>query len=662
MVYFRAAFLTVVVNLVFLVGASLAEKAPDRIVLILDASGSMWGQIKGEPKITIAKDTIREMLEDWDSSVELGLTTYGHRRKGDCSDIEKIIPVGPVDAKRVTRALSNINPKGKTPLSASVKQAAEELRFTEERATVILVSDGLETCDQDPCALARELEQKGVEFTTHVIGFDLGKTEETAQLRCLAEETGGRYLEAADAASLKSSINEAINEVAKARPGVTLVAVHTPGGEPIENVYWEVFAEASSDLKKPQRVASGRGATPTYNLDPGNYQVKVRSVRGKARADTTITVAAETNSREEVVLAEEGIINLKAVTEAGGDPVERVYWKVFSLVPEGSMEKPQVITQGGGDTPKYTLLPGEYDVTVKVSAGQAEGKKRVTVVAGKLVEEEVLIPVEGIVTLKAVNEPNGPAVQQVYWNVYKWQAPDSMEKPTRVKSGGPATPELRLLPGKYVAHVRSNRGKAKAKKEFKVVGGKNITEEVILPAEGVVELVAVNKPGGKLVDRVYWEVKTKVAPDSMEKPEVLVQGGGSKRDVQLLPGTYLVSVRSIPGQAKVEQEIEVVAKKRQRVEILLPEEGRIKLVAVNEPGGKPVAGVYWQLFPRTSPDAMQAPKAIHSGGGPQPEYQALPGLYLAKVKLPKSKGVLEKEVEVVAGKVSKAELVVTDEG
>jgi Ca-activated chloride channel family protein len=89
-------------------------------------------------------------------------------------------------------AVDGISPKGKTPLSESVRRAAAELKYTEEKATVILVSDGEETCNLDPCKVGEELEKQGVDFTAHVIGFSLVKQVQQDQLRCLAEKTGGR--------------------------------------------------------------------------------------------------------------------------------------------------------------------------------------------------------------------------------------------------------------------------------------------------------------------------------------------------------------------------------------------------------------------------------------------------------------------------------------
>ncbi len=189
----------------------LAAAGPSaRVVLVLDASGSMWGQIEGRSKIEIARQVIRELLEDWDPDVHLGLVVYGHRREGDCADIESLIPPGAVDPARVVAAVEAVNPKGKTPLSDAVIRAAQELRYEQEKATVILVSDGKETCDRDPCQVARELEEAGVDFTAYVIGFDVAEEDALAQLRCLAETTGGEFTSARDAGSLRAALGRAV--------------------------------------------------------------------------------------------------------------------------------------------------------------------------------------------------------------------------------------------------------------------------------------------------------------------------------------------------------------------------------------------------------------------------------------------------------------------
>ena len=95
--------------------AHAAEQS--KVMLVLDASGSMWGQIKGTSKIVIARRAIKDLLGKWDKNIQLGLSAYGHRRKGDCSDIQTIYPVGPARPDAIMKVVNSLKPKGKTPPS-----------------------------------------------------------------------------------------------------------------------------------------------------------------------------------------------------------------------------------------------------------------------------------------------------------------------------------------------------------------------------------------------------------------------------------------------------------------------------------------------------------------------------------------------------------------
>ena len=213
--YLSLAILAVLFPILMLAKAT-AVQAAERAIVVFDGSGSMWGQIRGKTKIEIAREVMKQSLPGWaERDVDMGLIAYGHRQKGACGDIEVLIPPKPLDVDQFSAALDSVSPKGKTPLTAAVRMAAEELRFTEEKATVILLSDGLETCDLDPCAVSRELEGLGVDFTAHVIGFDVAEPEERAQLSCIAENTGGLFVTASNAEELST----AFEQVAALKPG-----------------------------------------------------------------------------------------------------------------------------------------------------------------------------------------------------------------------------------------------------------------------------------------------------------------------------------------------------------------------------------------------------------------------------------------------------------
>jgi hypothetical protein len=182
------------------------------LMIVLDGSGSMWGQIDGRTKIEIARETLSQVLEETTTEMNIGMIAYGHRERGACGDIELLVPVTPAtqSVSQIISAASNLQPKGKTPLSDAVRMAAETMRYTENAATIVLVTDGIETCNADPCALASELEAAGIDFTAHVVGFGLS-ADEGQQVQCLADITGGAYFSASDAGGLQDALTRALN-------------------------------------------------------------------------------------------------------------------------------------------------------------------------------------------------------------------------------------------------------------------------------------------------------------------------------------------------------------------------------------------------------------------------------------------------------------------
>ena len=276
---------------------AIADDASERAILVLDASGSMWGQVEGTPKITIAREVIGGLLADWNPKVALGVTAYGHREKGNCADIETLVPVGKVDGDQVISAIGALNPKGKTPLTDAVRQAAETLKYTEERATVLLVSDGKETCNADPCAAAAELEANGIDFTVHVVGFDLTE-EEKDQLQCIADNTGGKFLSADNAPELHAAMATTVQLVAEPEPqpepegptGMKLTAVLAEGGEPVKALF--DIKTAEQDPKGKHKLVEREHSRPNkpafFELSPGFYVVT--ATYGKAERSVEIAV------------------------------------------------------------------------------------------------------------------------------------------------------------------------------------------------------------------------------------------------------------------------------------------------------------------------------------------------------------------------------------
>lgn len=182
------------------------------IEIILDASGSMLASINDTPKIDIAHASLDSLVQHLPDNTNIALRTYGHRRTADCSDLELVAPMAPLDRAAFMEKVHSVRPQNlaRTPMEASIRQAAVDLQSIQNETLLILVSDGDETCDGDPAKAAADLRVSNPNVRLSVIGFDVGNSEWQQRLRAIAEEGGGSYFDAADATQLAAALQDAV--------------------------------------------------------------------------------------------------------------------------------------------------------------------------------------------------------------------------------------------------------------------------------------------------------------------------------------------------------------------------------------------------------------------------------------------------------------------
>ncbi len=188
-----------------------------RYYVILDASGSMTAEMDGKTKWQIAKDAVARLVEDLPDTSEVALRVYGHRKlaieDGASDDTALEIPLRRIMKKDFLTRLESLRPRGKTPLARSILEAKRDLggAAASDPVTVILLTDGGEDTlpRQDPVRAAAALgELKGIRF--HVIGFDIGREDWSAQLEAIAERGQGWYWPASKAESLHAELRAAV--------------------------------------------------------------------------------------------------------------------------------------------------------------------------------------------------------------------------------------------------------------------------------------------------------------------------------------------------------------------------------------------------------------------------------------------------------------------
>ena len=548
--------------------APAADK--ESVIMVLDGSGSMWGQIDGKAKIEIARGVIGGLLEDWDENIHLGLVAYGHRTKGSCTDIETLVNVGPVNGDALMTKVNAINPVGKTPISASVKQAADALKYTEEKATVILVSDGLETCEADPCALATELESKGVDFTAHVIGFDVAE-EEQASLSCLAENTGGKFISAQNAGELTTAMAETVQAVKEPEPapepepvkeaagpqGVQLRAKLCETCDVLdEGLFWRIY-DAKKDMDgSREEVNRSAKEAPFIDLVAGDYYVEAAYGKTQFGEEFSIT-AGETTTVELILNA--GHVRVNATATDGGEALDdamfyRVYKSAKNL--DGSREEVDV---SGRNVALFKLPAGDY--VVRGRHGKAIVEAPVTVSAGELTEQTLNMNVGYLKATTVFSEGGSPVDKGAFYRVFEAKTNLAGDR-KEIDVSGNQQPLFRLPAGEYVLFVK--HGAATAEKPVTVSAG-SLAEEQLLLSAGRIRATAVLESGGGAIEKgVFWRVYRGEADLEGKRQEVDVSGG-AEPIFTLAAGDYVLSARY--GKQTTEAEFSIAAGEEKVVEV-----------------------------------------------------------------------------------------------
>ncbi|MCZ6680973.1 MAG: VWA domain-containing protein [Candidatus Poribacteria bacterium] len=185
---------------------SLNERA---VEIVVDASRSMWGQIDGKAKMTVAKEILRDASFWLPDDLNLALRAYGsttRSKDNNCTDSAMLVPFGTESRAPIREAIAGLKPLGQTPIAYALNQAAADFAELESERTFVLVTDCIESCGGDPVAAARELREQGIMI--HLIGFGLNNSadEDASSLQAIADASGGIFLTANSAEELRSAL------------------------------------------------------------------------------------------------------------------------------------------------------------------------------------------------------------------------------------------------------------------------------------------------------------------------------------------------------------------------------------------------------------------------------------------------------------------------
>jgi Ca-activated chloride channel homolog len=165
-------------------------------------------------KIDIARTAMGDLVQNLPESSNVALRTYGRQRPDDCSDIELVTPLTPLNRGDLAAQIAAIEPinLSRTPIGSSLAQIPDDLVGATGETLVVLMSDGEENCEGDPVAVARQLHADRPNLRINVVGFNIAP-ELRDRLVAVASAGGGSYFDANDVTQLSAALREAIKPI-----------------------------------------------------------------------------------------------------------------------------------------------------------------------------------------------------------------------------------------------------------------------------------------------------------------------------------------------------------------------------------------------------------------------------------------------------------------
>ena len=357
--YFTRLLLSCVLILATCVPSYAQQVKPlTRIEFVFDASFSMFGQWQNGMKMDMAKKMLTEFLDSIQKvdnpNLELAFRCYGHqvplRPERSCTDTKLEVPFGKNNAVAIKNKLKQLVPKGTTPIAYTLEQCGGDFPVTSSpnvRNIIILITDGIEECDGDPCAVSLALQKKGIILKPFVIGIGLDQSYINS-FGCI-----GKFYDASSETSFKNILNIVISQ---ALNNTTVqVNLNDQIGRPTETDVNMTFYDEQTGIIRYNYVhtINNKGVPDTLTIDPiGTYKMVVHTIPPVEKKGIELTPGKHNTIG---VDAPQGYINLKM--SSGPD-----YTRSVNCIIRKNGEMQTLHIQNFNTTEKFIV--GKYDLEI----------------------------------------------------------------------------------------------------------------------------------------------------------------------------------------------------------------------------------------------------------------------------------------------------------
>ncbi len=545
----------------------LAAQASEGAMLIFDASRSMWGQIDGKNRIVIAREVLGEAFKRHETALKLGIMTYGSRSHSNCRDISYIRAVGRIRVKSYAKAIRRIKPRGKTPISRAIRLGAANLDYKNKKATLILMSDGLDNCNGNPCAMAKSLEEGANFLTIHVIAFSMPK-EDQPGLACIARNTGGRFFVADNGQELAQAFDSIVEEITTTALPVPVAA--SPQKSLEHDKLAAVKAEADIQTRKLIEAleARARENAEIENADQPKTPVigdgKIATIERSNRSEIA-TALIENPLKPNILLinkdAPKGSEGLALVARLASDSpplTTNIKWEIYNFIKSSDGNRAQIVTSDVAQ-PMLPLAPGKY--IVRAVFGVSSTAKVIEISETQMTSATFILNTGGIRVkplLIAGEPPAGKVPRQ--W-IYLASTPQSQTSAQLVATADDPKQIHQLNAGTYELISKFGTVNAIVKTNVTVSPGL-LTDVEISHKAGIVQFKLFKKwRGGEELTDVVWklfdEEGKEVASNITANSGEIIAPGRYKVAAQYNSKTYTRMFRIKPGRKKL---VQVVAR------------------------------------------------------------------------------------------------------
>jgi Ca-activated chloride channel family protein len=327
---------------------------PTRILFVFDASNSMNTFWSGERKIKLATRLLSSSLASLygTPNLEVGLRAYGHGTKHiagnqDCDDTELLVPIQKGSNLIIKQELSRLRAQGTTPIARSLERAGDDFPDSNGRNIIILITDGIEACDEDPCAVSRMLQAKGIVVKPFIIGIGI-EDKYKESLRCV-----GNFYDASDP-EVFEEVLDLVLEQALHNTTVHVELLNNSGSSQVTDIPLS-FTNERTGIHEPQVVHTlgFNNQTDTFYLDPlPTYDLVVHSL--PQRCMLGINLAPGVHNTIQVPQMSQGVLAPKFSTDRRTD-----YGSMNVDLYEAGACKAFYSMKIGGSV---LLLTGKYDI------------------------------------------------------------------------------------------------------------------------------------------------------------------------------------------------------------------------------------------------------------------------------------------------------------